>query len=91
MAGLKRSEELPEAGKGKSVFDMKFMRDAAVREQISVDKDVDDFMKELGEDGTDGEVVQDDSGAIIQRAGGRMTFRPGAPVSLLFRSLVSRF
>lgn len=82
MAELKRSEGLSEAGKGKSVFDMKFMRDAATRELIEVDKDVDDFIKELGEDGAEGEVVQDESGAIIQRTGGRMTFRPGALVSL---------
>lgn len=82
MAELKQSEELPEAGKGKSVFDMKFMRDAAALEQIEVNKNVDDFIKELGEDGAEGEVVQDDSGAIIQRTGGRMTFRPGTLVSL---------
>lgn len=82
MSKLKGSEELPEAGKGKSVFDMKFMREAAAREQIEVDKDMDDFMQELGEDGAEGSIVQDDNGAIIQRTGGRMTFRPGVPVSL---------
>lgn len=80
LAELKRSDELPEAGKGKSVFDMKFMRDAATREQADLNKDVDDFMKEIGEDGVDEEDTRDDGGAVIERAGGRMSFRPGVPV-----------
>lgn len=69
--------------KGKSVFEMKFMKDAMARDQHRANQIADDFIKELGgripgEDDEDGE----DHGVSlpldgVSRVGGRMSFRPG--------------
>ena len=70
------------SGNGKSVFDMKFMRDAAAREQREVDKDVDDFLKELGGDETEAGEMATTDGTLVSRTGGRLSFRPGTQVRL---------
>ncbi len=78
--------EVPEGKKGKSIFEMKFMKDAMAREQQKANEMVDDFVREMG--GGD----PDDEGAVeqaadqpqdisVQRIGGRVTYRQGAIVS----------
>ncbi|KAJ3882859.1 Utp14-domain-containing protein [Lentinula edodes] len=74
-----------EGKKGKSVFEMKFMKDAMARKQADTSRIVDDFVKEMGGDVghfSDGEVgsTQDDpgSGVIVSRTGGRMVLQPTA-------------
>ncbi|THV07291.1 small-subunit processome [Dendrothele bispora CBS 962.96] len=74
--------------KGKSVFEMKFMKDAMIRRQHEANKMVDDFVKEMGGDlreesegGDDDGEIQDDSSVVVSRAGGRMIFKPGASIS----------
>ena len=84
LAELKRDDLVPAKGKGRGVFDMKFMQDAAAREQMEVDKAVDDLMEELQdsdapaheEEGGNPESPQDDPSVIIQRTGGRVSLRP---------------
>ena len=70
--------------KAKSVFQMKFMRDAAARQSREVDRIIDDFRKELGdmEEGqnSDAEKEDDDGQTLVQRVNGRMIFRPGPQV-----------
>ncbi|VDC05781.1 unnamed protein product [Peniophora sp. CBMAI 1063] len=85
LEALKGDEETGDLGggkKGKSVFDMKFMRDAAAREQREVERQADDFAREIGaleggsdEDGEGG--VEEHSSNMFERIGGRMSFRPG--------------
>ena len=83
LAELKRDDSVLARGKGKGVFDMKFMQDAAAREQKEVNKAVDDLMEQLqdsdapahGDDGNP-ELPQDDPSVIIQRTGGRVSLRP---------------
>ncbi|KAK0220989.1 Utp14-domain-containing protein [Armillaria nabsnona] len=81
------TEELPQdKSKGKSVFEMKFMKDAMARQQNETNKIVDDFVKELGGGGEaeeSGNEGGDDpsSGVVVSRTGGRVTYRPGAPTS----------
>ncbi|KAF8645236.1 hypothetical protein AX16_008063 [Volvariella volvacea WC 439] len=80
--------------KGKSVFEMKFMKDAMARQQQQTDKMVDDFYKEMGgsmprgdnsdeENGRDedGAAIDPPSGVIAVRAGGRVVYRPGASIN----------
>ncbi|KAJ3807425.1 Utp14-domain-containing protein [Lentinula aff. lateritia] len=74
-----------EGKKGKSVFEMKFMKDAMARKQAETSRIVDDFVKEMGRDEghlSDGEIgsTQDDpdSGVIVSRTGGRMVLQPTA-------------
>ncbi len=84
LAELKRDDSVLARGKGKSVFDMKFMQDAAAREQKEVDKAVDDLMEQLRDsdapahedEGGNPELPQDDPSVIIQRTGGRVSLRP---------------
>ncbi|KAF5352803.1 hypothetical protein D9756_006229 [Leucocoprinus leucothites] len=73
--------------KGKSVFEMKFMKDAMAREQAVTDRMVDDFVKEMGgemDGGSDDEQqdqlgeLDETSGVLTNRTGGRLVFRPGA-------------
>jgi U3 small nucleolar RNA-associated protein 14 len=76
---------------GKTIFDMKFMKDATARQQ-SADRMADDFIKEIGVAG-DGEQDSDmdeavpqgtdtASGVVAVRTGGRVVYRPGAVVCL---------
>ncbi|KAL6304845.1 Utp14 protein-domain-containing protein [Sparassis latifolia] len=76
--------------KGKSLFDMKFMKDATARNQKRVDEDVDDFIREMGgavldEDAEGAELVDQEQshGATVERVGGRVTYRPGVGSSSL--------
>ncbi|TEB18561.1 Utp14-domain-containing protein [Coprinellus micaceus] len=83
-------EDVPESSgkKGKSVFEMKFMKDAMARHQAESNREVDDFIKELGaqQDGSDDEGDDDaehdpSSGVVVRRANGRVVYRPGGPSS----------
>ncbi|KAH7923802.1 Utp14-domain-containing protein [Leucogyrophana mollusca] len=82
---------------GKSVFGMKFMRDAAARRERATAAAIDDFAREMGVgDGDDelgvggsdaagygdgelgaGASDADHAVALVQRTGGRVSFRPG--------------
>lgn len=78
--------------KSKSIFEMKFMKDAMTRQQQGADKMMDDFVNEMGggkqveldSDAEDAPLHEVDptSGVVTQRAGGRVSYRPGATVSL---------
>ena len=84
LAELKREDSGPDKSKGKSVFDMKFMQDAAAREQREVQQKADDLMEELQdldapahEDEVDSpKLPEDNSSVIVQRTGGRISLRP---------------
>ena len=87
-------------GGKKSVFNMKFMKEAMAREKAETDKMADDFLKELGvtNDAVDDAAnnpngVQEDtlSGVITERVGGRLVFQPSAQTAALrpSRSLAS--
>jgi U3 small nucleolar RNA-associated protein 14 len=84
LAELKREKSDPPKEKGKSVFDMKFMQDAAAREQREINQQVDDLISEIQdldgsprEGGADGhEPTQDDPAVTSQRMGGRISLRP---------------
>lgn len=85
-------DEAPEESGKKSVFEMKFMKDAALRERHRVDRMADDFIKEmgdevLGEDGDagegEGEVGVHAQDTATQRIGGRVSYRPGDAVSVV--------
>ncbi|KAI0368900.1 Utp14-domain-containing protein [Pilatotrama ljubarskyi] len=87
LAALNADEaEAPAGKKGKSIFEMKFMKDAMAREQRKANEMVDDFVKEMGggdpdadaEGEGDAHEVDQPSGAVVQRVGGRMVYRPGA-------------
>ncbi|KAI0713127.1 Utp14 protein-domain-containing protein [Cerioporus squamosus] len=69
--------EVPEGKKGKSIFEMKFMKDAVAREQRRANEMADDFVREMGAGDPDdeGDQPQDIS---VQRVGGRVIYRPGA-------------
>ncbi|KAJ3715559.1 Utp14-domain-containing protein [Lentinula guzmanii] len=74
-----------EGNKGKSVFEMKFMKDAMARKQAETIRTVDDFIKEIGEDDghhsdSEAEFTQDnpDSGVVVSRTGGRIVLQPTA-------------
>ncbi|KAJ3995838.1 Utp14-domain-containing protein [Lentinula boryana] len=74
-----------ERNKGKSVFEMKFMKDAMARKQAETIQTVDDFIKEMGEDDghhsdSEAEFTQDnlDSGVVVSRTGGRIVLQPTA-------------
>ncbi|KXN84966.1 hypothetical protein AN958_11811 [Leucoagaricus sp. SymC.cos] len=78
----------PTGKKGKNVFEMKFMKDAMAREQAVSNRMVDDFIKEMGGeiDEGSGDEQQDQignldetTGVLANRTGGRLIFRPGAP------------
>ncbi|KAG5644967.1 hypothetical protein DXG03_007339 [Asterophora parasitica] len=70
----------------KSIFEMKFMKDAMARQQHAADKMADDFVNEMGgrpdhEDDSDFEDQHDrdtPSGVVAQRTGGRISYHPGA-------------
>ncbi|PIL31303.1 hypothetical protein GSI_06001 [Ganoderma sinense ZZ0214-1] len=83
LAALDADErEAPAGGKGKSIFEMKFMKDAMAREQRKANEMVDDFIKEMGgRDGDEEEDVQQEAErpqVTVQRIGGRVIYRPGA-------------
>jgi U3 small nucleolar RNA-associated protein 14 len=77
---------------GKTIFDMKFMKDAMARQQQSADRMADDFIKEIGVTGDNEQDSDMDeavphgtdtaSGVVAVRTGGRVVYRPGAVVCL---------
>jgi U3 small nucleolar RNA-associated protein 14 len=73
--------------KSKSVFNMKFMRDAAVRQMREADAEADDFVKEMeGEQGSDIDDATSGEGAFtdgpsVQRVGGRVSYHPGTSIN----------
>ncbi|TBU39857.1 Utp14-domain-containing protein [Dichomitus squalens] len=82
--------EAPEGKKSKSIFEMKFMKDAMAREQRKAKEIADDFVKEMGSDhGDDGEdvdvdvqqVAEEPLNVTVQRTGGRVVYRPGVMTS----------
>ncbi|KAH9996496.1 Utp14 protein-domain-containing protein [Russula vinacea] len=91
LAELKRDDSGLAKGRGKSVFDMKFMQDAAAREQREVDQKVDDLMEELQDldahedEVDDPKLPEDDSSVTIQRIGGRVSLRPSGLTSISVR------
>ena len=74
-------EESPEHSK-KSLFSMKFMKDAMARDDQKAQDMADEFLKDLA--GSDVEVASDGDNANPQNrsewTGGRVSFRPGAQV-----------
>lgn len=84
--------DVESAGNGKadkSVFEMKFMKDAMAREKRRADQMADDFAKELGDDELDAnasdegsDLLTQPSAVISERGGGRVSFRPGIAVSI---------
>ncbi|KAF9225148.1 small-subunit processome [Gyrodon lividus] len=73
--------------KSKSVFNMKFMRDAAARQYQEVDAHAEELAREMGygPGGEDDDTANDVAGdtpttdtTIAHRSGGRLSFRPGA-------------
>ena len=81
---------LDEGRKGKGIFDMKFMKDAMAREQQGADRMVDDFIKEMGgrvggdenSDAEETDQVDQSSGVVAERTGGRLVYRPGTMVGI---------
>ncbi|KDQ62895.1 hypothetical protein JAAARDRAFT_202438 [Jaapia argillacea MUCL 33604] len=70
----------------KSIFNMKFMKDAMARDRQKADRVADDFVKEMGGVGGEGEGDEEvggevgegeSSGVAVQRVGGRVQARPG--------------
>lgn len=77
-------ESDPEGSKkAKSVFQMKFMKDAASRQNTILDREIDDFRREMGELNSDRESEDNHEEADLvrpQRLNGRLVFRPGPQV-----------
>ena len=90
LAQLENGDTIQSKGKaGNSVFDMKFMKEAMARKASVADKEVDDFVKEMGGevDHLSDEAVNDaeeepPSGVVAVRSGGRVVYRP-APSSMV--------
>ncbi|PPQ94586.1 hypothetical protein CVT25_011899 [Psilocybe cyanescens] len=78
--------EESEKRKGKSIFEMKFMKDAMARQAQVANREVDDFIKEMGGNPESGEDSDEDveemddvdpsSGVLAHRTGNRLAFRP---------------
>ncbi|KAH8991945.1 Utp14-domain-containing protein [Lactarius akahatsu] len=91
LAEIKREKSDPPKEKSKGVFDMKFMQDAAAREQREVNQQVDDLMNEVEDldntprdDEIDGHgLTQEDPTVTFQRTGGRISLRPSCLTSIL--------
>ena len=72
------AEESPERPE-KSLFSMKFMKDAMVRDNKKAQDMADEFLKDLV--GSDVDAASDNEEDRSERTGGRFSFRPGAQVS----------
>jgi U3 small nucleolar RNA-associated protein 14 len=90
LAGLGDDEIAESDGKkkGNGVFEMKFMKDAIARQAVTVNKEVDDFTREMGgivnesdEEATNITQEGSSNGVIAIRTGGRVVYQPGASVS----------
>jgi U3 small nucleolar RNA-associated protein 14 len=74
----------------KSVFQMKFMKDAARRDMQKVNESIDDYAREL-----EGGVLEDDeepnpmteASATVHRLNGRVSYQPGQLVSIVLSSI----
>ena len=80
--------EVPAGKKGKSIFEMKFMKEAMAREQAKAQGMVDDFIKEMGgadvdEDEDPAPHAEQAQDTAILRVGGRVVYHPGALVCCL--------
>lgn len=79
-------EEELDKRKSESVFQMKFMKDAAARQNKEVDRMIDDFRKEMGDipAESDREEKGEENERPMQgeRVNGRMVFRPAVQVCL---------
>ena len=89
-----------EKQKSKSVFEMKFMKDAMARRELEAGREKDDFVKEMGgrvSGSEDSDEEQDvggldpSSGVVTHKAGGRVVYRPGAPVCLPYPLISTPF
>ncbi|KZT08788.1 Utp14-domain-containing protein [Laetiporus sulphureus 93-53] len=101
LAGLQGDEVALAEGsekKGKSIFEMKFMKNAIARDQRKVDEMVDDFVREMGgpmdvdEDGGEGgvdAVEEQPYNTAMSRVGGRTTYRPGLSAAGITKSFSS--
>lgn len=73
--------------KAKSVFEMKFMKDAEARKNLEVDREIDEFRRQMGnvpmESDNEVDNEKDETLAPVERVNGRMVFRPGPRVSLI--------
>ncbi|KAF9478917.1 Utp14-domain-containing protein [Pholiota conissans] len=88
-----------EKRKGKSVFEMKFMKDAMARRELEANQEKDDFIKEMGghvPGGDDSDQEEESteepdpsSGVVARRAGGRIVYRPGTDTNASSRPLHS--
>ena len=87
----KAEGEGTESRKGKGVFEMKFMKDAMARKMQATNKSMDDFIQEMGGNAgtgdSDGEeqengskALDSSSGVLLERKGGRVTYRPSETV-----------
>ncbi|OAX41009.1 Utp14-domain-containing protein [Rhizopogon vinicolor AM-OR11-026] len=90
LATLNTSEDaVPVDLTSKSVFNMKFMRDAAARQMREADAEADDFVKEMGgEQGSDADDNASAEGAStegpsVQRVGGRVSYHPGTSINAI--------
>jgi U3 small nucleolar RNA-associated protein 14 len=89
LQALRREEDVDPAdgASKKSVFKMKFMQDAMKRDMHRVDRSIDDFVNEMGgqlsgeERGTSEPPTQNADEPTVERAGGRVSFRPGQMAS----------
>lgn len=90
--GVEGDDDLSNSLNPKSVFQMKFMKDAAARQNREANKMIDDFTKEMGvmpESDDEGTVnAQDDALVPVERVNGRMVFRPGPQVCISFLQLI---
>ena len=86
--------DLPPGLESKSVFSMKFMRDAAARQSREADAEAEELQKQMGfkinrdedddDDGIDTLTAPPaEDAAMVQRTGGRLSFRPGTILGTL--------
>ncbi|KZT55054.1 Utp14-domain-containing protein [Calocera cornea HHB12733] len=88
LAALDATEAAPEGNKSKGLMNMKFMQDAATEDEQRVNKDRDDFIRELQRIGADPDKMQEDSDggeekqAFVLVGGnqGRRVFGPGTGI-----------
>ncbi|KAG8219230.1 Utp14-domain-containing protein [Butyriboletus roseoflavus] len=85
-------DDLPPGVESKSVFSMKFMRDAAARQSREADAQAEELQKEMrfridGEEDDDGTesptALLAKDATMVQRTGGRLSFRPGTILGAL--------
>ena len=96
LAQLESKVTMQSKGKaGTSVFDMKFMKEAMARKASVANKEVDDFIKEMGGDvghvsDEAGNEFEEEprSGVVAVRSGGRVVYRPASTVCIFFKKII---